>query len=356
MENSIYKLSRQDIIHLKGYQSARMIGDQGHVWLNANESPYEFIFNIKNLKYNRYPEFQPKKLIEKYSIYSNTSIENILVSRGSDEAIELLIRVFCRYKKDYIIICPPTYAMYSKISEIYGIHNIFIPMFKNCSLNVKKIKLFSLNSKLIYICRPNNPTGHIIDVLDIIDILEYTSRTTIVVIDEAYIEFCINDNLIYLLKQYHNLVILRTLSKAFGLAGIRCGFAVANVKIIKLLKKVITPYPLPVPSIYIANKALNKKGILRMQSQVKLLNNNKSWLIKEINKISFVEYVYPSSTNYILVQFKSSDYVFRKLLDQGIVLRDQSHIKGLLNCIRISIGSYEECVYLINALRSISSC
>lgn len=354
MENNIQKLSRKDIISLKAYQSARSIGGTGHTLLNANELPILSSYNLNNIILNRYPECQPKKLIFHYAAYVNLALENILVSRGSDEAIELLMRVFCLPTKDSIMTFSPTYTMYAKIAEIYGIKNIVIPMINNTILDISQIKKLLHGVKLIYICRPNNPTGHIFSIDSIIKILKITLGKAIVVIDEAYIEFCMSENTIFLLKRFSHIVILRTLSKAFGLAGLRCGFTLAHQDIIKLLKKVITPYPLPIPSINIAIQALLPVAIVSMKDKVLEIKNNKKFLLKYLQKNDLVKYIFHSETNYILVQFYNAKNIFNILWNQGIILRQQNHELQLRECIRISVGTKTECLRLINALKSIS--
>ncbi|CAL4042121.1 Histidinol-phosphate aminotransferase [Buchnera aphidicola (Phyllaphis fagi)] len=353
MKSSIKKLSRKNILLFQEYRSARKIGGTGDVWLNANEYPQGMIFNLSNLKFNRYPECQPKNIILKYSEYSKISTKNILVSRGSDEAIELLIKVFCSPKQDSIITFSPTYSMYSKISEIYNIHNKIIPLFFNKTLNISDIQANLNNVKLIYICRPNNPTGHVINKIDIINLLKITYRKCLVIIDEAYIEFCYEHSLSDLIVKFSHLVILRTLSKSFGLAGIRCGFTLAHHDIISLLKKVITPYPLSLPVIDIAYQALQNQYIQIMRNNVLELNKNKSWLLNHLNKINLVNKVFMSEANFILVKFFSVHNVFQKLWNQGIIVRNQDHEYGLQGCIRISIGTKKECLHLIQGLKNI---
>ncbi|CAL4318613.1 Histidinol-phosphate aminotransferase [Buchnera aphidicola (Pterocallis alni)] len=353
MEKSIRNLPNKHIVCLKAYKSARSIGGKGDIWLNANELPVSIIHSLKILELNRYPEFQDKKLILKYSMYAGTDYANILISRGSDESIELLIRVFCDSKIDSVMTFTPTYSMYSKIAEIYNVNNIILPLLNNNNLDFKSIKLFLDQVKLIFICRPNNPTGYIIHIKDIIHILDITLGKSIVIIDEAYIEFNIHDSLSYLLKIYPNLVILRTLSKAFGLAGIRCGFALAHRDVILLLRKVITPYPLPIPTILIAIQSLNDSSIRIMQNRVLKINKNRLWLYNQLKNLYIVEKIFYSFANYILVKFFYSDYVFCTLWNKGIILRNQSHDLLLKGCIRISIGTKKECYQLIMTLRNI---
>ncbi|QCI25877.1 histidinol-phosphate transaminase [Buchnera aphidicola] len=356
MESNIYKLCRKDIFALQAYASARSIGGTGTILLNANELPVSNIVSLKKIVLNRYPECQPEILLKKYANYINLHINNILVSRGADEAIELLMRVFCTPYQDSILTFPPTYTMYAKVAEIYGVQNISIPLIDNIYLNIPEIIKCLNKVKLIYICRPNNPTGHIFHIDEIIKILELTINKAIVVIDEAYIEFCINKNIIFLLTRFNHLVILRTLSKAFGLAGIRCGFTIAHHDIIQLLRKVITPYPLPIPSIEIAVKSLSRTSIINMKNKILLVQKNKFWLLDQLKTIKFIKYIFDSETNYILVRCIRACDIFNVLWNKGIILRKQDHIIELQDCIRISIGTKIECLHLFNALKEIVLC
>ncbi|CAL4318705.1 histidinol-phosphate transaminase [Buchnera aphidicola] len=353
MNNYIKKIACKHIRSLKPYKSARMIGGVGSIFLNANEFPIPIPFNLNNSMFNRYPECQSKDLLLKYANYSSVSIQNILISRGSDEAIELLMKVFCTPKKDCIITFPPTYSMYSKISEIYNIKNksIFLNFDHGFSLSNFMNALDDV--KLIYICRPNNPTGEFLSFSNIINILNVTYKKALVIIDEAYIEFCYSYSLVYLLNFYSHLVILRTLSKSFGLAGIRCGFTLANKQTINLLKKVIAPYPLPSPVIDIAIQALSNFHINIMKDRILKLNRNKIWLLQNLRKISIIEKIFNSVTNYILIKTISSKNVFQILWKQGIIVRNQDHEFSSKGYIRISVGTTMECLNIIHSLKNI---
>lgn len=348
-------LARKNVRELTPYQSARRLGGNGTVWLNANEYPIapNFTFNEKNL--NRYPECQPTKVIERYAQYAGVKPENVLVSRGADEAIELLIRAFCEPGKDAILYCPPTYGMYSVSAETFGIEQRVIPALENWSPNVEAIASQLDNVKLIYLCSPNNPTGNIVDASLIREVLEQTKDKAIVAIDEAYIEFCPQASLVSWLKEYPNLVILRTLSKAFALAGLRCGFAIANPPIIELLLKVIAPYPLSTPVADIAAQALTEKGIETMKQHVYETVQNRTHLVDELKKSPCVQQVYRSETNYVLVKFTDASMIFKTLWDQGIILRDQQRQYGLSGCLRLSIGTADECDNVINAIKNIAT-
>ncbi|WP_204162632.1 histidinol-phosphate transaminase [Pantoea sp. Mhis] len=352
---NIEELARTNIRKLTPYQSARRLGGQGHIWLNANEFPLPVSFKLsQKTLLNRYPECQPKLLIERYSSYVGLMPEQILISRGADEGIELIMRTFCEPGKDAILFCTPTYGMYRVIANTIGIRYISIPMLDNWQLNLSAIVNNLDGVKVIYICRPNNPTGNLINLQDIKQLLLITMYKTLIVIDEAYIEFCSFATLTNWLHKYHNIIILRTLSKAFALAGLRCGFTLANKSIIDLLLKVITPYPIAIPTADIASKALSKYGIHLMCKRVVELNHNRNWLYNQLLQIPYITHVYPSEANYILVRFINSSKVFDTLSNEGIILRDQNKIPKLTGCLRISIGTSYECEYIIKSLKNLS--
>ncbi|MBI6529901.1 histidinol-phosphate transaminase [Proteus vulgaris] len=354
-EFDITSLARKNVRELTPYQSARRLGGNGSVWLNANEYPIapEFTFNEKNL--NRYPECQPVNVINRYATYADVNPNQVLVSRGADEAIELLIRAFCEPGKDAVLYCPPTYGMYSVSAETFGIEQRVIPTLADWSPDVKTMALQLDNVKLIYLCSPNNPTGNIVNPSLIRDVLELAKGKAIVAVDEAYIEFCPQASIVSWLKDYPNLVILRTLSKAFALAGLRCGFTLANPPVIELLLKVIAPYPLSTPVADIAAQALTEAGIEVMKNRVAEISRNRTILSNALKKLPNVEQVYNSETNYILVKFTDANLVFRTLWEQGIILRDQQRQYGLNGCLRISIGTAEECDSVINAIKNIQT-
>lgn len=346
-------LARENVKEMTPYMSARRLGGNGDVWLNANEYPIapEYQFNERNL--NRYPECQPKDVILNYAAYAGVAPEQVLVCRGADESIELLIRAFCEPGKDAVMFCPPTYGMYSVSAEAFGVEQKKIAALPDWSLNIEAIRENLSNTKLIYICSPNNPTGNIIDNKDLIDVLEMAAGRALVVIDEAYIEFCPQYSVASWLANYPNLVVLRTLSKAFALAGLRCGFALASAEIIELLLKVIAPYPLSTPVALIAAKALDMDGIATMKHRVTSITDSRTALSEALSELSVVEKVYPSETNYILVRFTDGNKVFKALWDQGIILRDQSKQPGLTNCLRITIGTEIENVRVIEAIEAL---
>lgn len=351
---NIEDLARANVRALTPYQSARRLGGKGNVWLNANEFPVPVPFELSQRTLNRYPECQPKLVIERYAAYAGLMPEQVLISRGADEGIELLMRAFCDPGKDAILLCPPTYGMYSASAITIGIEYRTVPSLDNWQLNLPSIANQIDGVKVVYMCSPNNPTGNLINPDDIHHLLAITARKALVVADEAYIEFCPSATLTCWLQTYPHLVILRTLSKAFALAGLRCGFTLANKQVIDLLLKVIAPYPLATPVVDVASQALSEDGIALMRHHVVELNANRTWLSEQLLQLTCVEQVFPSETNYILARFTNSSKVFKTLWDQGIILRDQNKNYGLEGCLRISIGTPQECAHVISALQSLS--
>ena len=349
----INQLVRKNVQKLTPYQSARRIGGNGDVWLNANEYPVAPNFQLTEQNLNRYPEAQPEQVINRYAQYAGVTPEQVIVSRGADEAIELLMRAFCEPETDTVLYCPPTYGMYQVSAETLGIKTKTVSTKSNWQLDLDRIKQNLDNVKLIYVCSPNNPTGNLIDQDDIKTLLKLAENRALIIIDEAYIEFSPNSTVVSWLANYPHLVILRTLSKAFALAGLRCGFTLANKPVIDALQKVIAPYPLATPVADIATQALSKEGIETMRSHVINLNNQKEKFAKQLTALPIVEKVYPSESNYLCVKFQSNKEVFSKLWNQGIILRDQSKSIGQDGFVRISIGTQAECEAVITALKAI---
>lgn len=349
---SIEELARKNVRELTPYQSARRLGGKGDVWLNANEFPTAVPFDLTQNALNRYPECQPKAVIDNYAQYAGVKPEQVLVSRGADEGIELLIRAFCEPGQDAVLFCPPTYGMYSVSAETFGVEYRTVLARENWQLDLQGIADKLDGVKLVYVCSPNNPTGQIINPQDLRSLLEMTRGKALVIADEAYIEFCPQATLASWLSEYPHLVILRTLSKAFALAGLRCGFTLANEEVIALLMKVIAPYPLSTPVADIAAQALSPQGIAAMRERVAQIVAERAYLVKALRDIPCVEQVFDSETNYILVRMTASSAVFKSLWDQGIILRDQNKQPSLSGCLRITIGTREESQRVIDALRA----
>ncbi|MEG9546355.1 histidinol-phosphate transaminase [Mannheimia sp. HC-2023] len=338
---TISQLSRKNIQALTPYQSARRLGGSGDVWLNANEYAVSPNFDLTDRTFNRYPEPQPQAVIEGYARYAGVQPENVLVSRGGDESIELIIRAFCE-PNDSILYCPPTYGMYAVSADTCGIKAKTVPLTADFQLNLAEIKRNLDGVKVVFVCSPNNPTGNLIKRSDLLELLQITAGKAIVAVDEAYIEFCPEASLVNELKNFPHLAIIRTFSKAFALAGLRCGFTLANAELIGVLQKVIAPYPLPVPVSDIAAQALSPQGIEQMRERVAEVITLRAELQKNLENLPLVEKVFESEANYLLFKCQDGQKVFKALWEQGIILRDQHKALGLADCIRITIGTEEE--------------
>ncbi|QWC51409.1 histidinol-phosphate transaminase [Pectobacterium atrosepticum] len=351
--SSIEELARANVRALTPYQSARRLGGNGDVWLNANEYPQAPEFQLTLQTLNRYPECQPALVINRYAEYAGVTPEQVLVSRGADEGIELLIRAFCEPGKDAILFCPPTYGMYAVSAETFGVERRTAASKSDWQLDLDAIESQLDGTKVVYVCSPNNPTGNLIARDDLRRLLTLAQGKALVVIDEAYIEFCPQASTASWLAEFPHLVILRTLSKAFSLAGLRCGFTLANPEVIQLLLKVIAPYPLSTPVADIAAQALSREGIAKMKANVAEVTANRRWLSDTLKNIPCIEDVFHSESNYLLVRFTASPSVFKTLWDQGIILRDQNKQPSLAGCLRITIGNRYECERVVAALQSL---
>lgn len=341
------KLARQQIQALTPYLSARRIGGSGDVWLNANESPFNNEYKTDFARLNRYSDCQPKAMIQAYANYAGVQPEQVLTSRGADEGIELLIRAFCEPNQDAILFCPPTYGMYAISAETFGVERKKVPLTTDWQLDLPSIEANLDRVKLVFVCSPNNPTGNLVKRADIIKLLEMTQGRAIVVMDEAYIDFCPEASTVDLLAQYPNLAILRTLSKAFALAGLRCGFMLANAELINVLLKVIAPYPVPVPVAEIAVQALSPAGLARAKYQVLDLGANRAYLQVGLSMVPGVQ-VFEGWGNYLLVKFPDGDALFKAAWEHGIILRNSP----IENCVRISVGNREECEKTVAFIRN----
>jgi histidinol-phosphate aminotransferase len=327
-------LARPELLTLTPYQSARRIGGRGDIWINANESPFN---NSPLDKVNRYPECQPPELINAYSRYSSVKASNIIASRGADEAIELLIRTFCIPGVDSIVCFGPTYGMYSISAATFNVGVNALSLTDNYQLPQDWPAQIG-NAKIVFICNPNNPTGTVI-AKDKIEQAIQAAPNSIVVVDEAYIEFCPDYSVTDLLGKYPNLVVLRTLSKAFALAGARCGFMLASDDIIDLVMRVIAPYPVPLPVSDLAIKALSAAGIDTMQAQVASLVEQGKRLSNALT--AYGAKVLPANGNYVLAKFADVSAAAKRLSDSGVVARAYKDPR-LADAIRFSFTNEQQ--------------
>lgn len=338
--NQLESLVREKIKALTPYSSARdeyaetEAGDT--VLLDANENS---LGSVLGNSLNRYPDPYQKKLKTSISDMLNVSSESLFLGNGSDEAIDLLLRIFCEPGVDCILTFPPTYGMYKVSADINSISIIESPLDEKFEISVEEaLRLPTKNTKLALVCSPNNPTGNAIPLEQIEALLK--SFRGYVVVDEAYVDFCPEKSALRLFQKYENLIVLRTFSKAWGLAGIRLGIAIAQKEVIALLNKVKSPYNISKLTQDAALKALTQRENMRHMAQV--INAQREQLSRKLQSLSIVEKVYPSDANFILAKFKNSKLAFDALTNARVIVRDRSSVKGCEHCLRITIGSQEE--------------
>jgi len=362
MQSLASKLVPKAVQKLVPYQSARRLGGNGHLWLNANElessAQYGDLSQGSNSHYNRYPDFLPHDTAQAYLKYSEQQSGKldceIVAVRGADEAIDLLVRTFCSPGDDQIIICSPTYGMYEFCADSFSVNTCKVPLLENFQLDVVNIKKQLPTSSLLFLCSPNNPTGNAINEDDIVELLEASKDSTLVVIDEAYIEFSTHSSALHLMHKYPHLIVIRTLSKAFGLAAIRCGFLLADTSVMSYINRLIAPYPIADPTAEIALKALSQNGLDLMQQQTSQLIQVREWFKSQLMLLDSVQHVFGSETNFVLIRFSHNVNSYQYLIEQGIVTRNQIHEPALSNCIRITIGSKESMLETLNALKKLN--
>lgn len=343
---------KRSIQNLVPYSVAPRDQDSNAIFLDANENPYPREYRLSNKYFNRYPEPQPVSLLERYAKFAGVQPENLLVSLGGDEAIKLIIEAFCN-DEDAILFSPPTFGMYAIDTYVVGAKVLETPLTEDFQMDVPAFLSAADNAKVVFICSPNNPTGNLMRLEDIEAILNGVNDQTIVVLDEAYIEFSNRESFAARLSEFPNLAIIRTLSKAFGMAGIRCGFTIANADLIRSLQKVIAPYPMPSPVVEIAEQALTKEGIEYMQTAVKQINQNKAAFITALQALPFNIKVYPSDANFILVEVEDAAKLNQFLQSEHIYVKKQAG--KFENMLRISIGTEKEMQRVIQVLNQYSS-
>jgi len=352
MIEKLINLARPEIINMQAYRSARSEQMQGDIWMDANENPWD----VTNEQYNRYPEPQPNILVQRLSTLYGVNTDQLLVTRGSDEGIDLLVRTFCRAGIDKVMICPPTYGMYQIASQIQNAQVVSVPLIKDNDFALDPLKIIEKwqpEIKIIFLCSPNNPTGNNLKKEDILSVCAALNGKAIVVADEAYIEFSKEESLSKQLQQYSNLVVLRTLSKAYGLAGIRCGTTLADPLIIQLLKKVIAPYPLSKSILNVVSQKLTAENLEKTSEQISIVNAEKLRLTAFLKALPFVKKVWNSDANFILFEVTDAQKTMQHCQKNGIVLRNRSHEHQLNNCIRISIAKPSENKMLMETLKNV---
>lgn len=349
---SVLDLARPDIRALSPYSSARMEASGGTVLLNANESARPpSIPGGDGL--NRYPDPQPRGLVDVLAELYDTTADRVLVTRGSDEAIDLLTRAFCRAGQDGIVISPPTFGMYAVSARIQGAAVVEAPLEADGTLDADKLlAAVTPTTKLVYVCTPNNPTGNLVPLATLERIAQALQGRALLVVDEAYAEFSGTPSATRLIDTYDHVAVLRTLSKAWSLAGARVGALVARTEVIGLLRRIIAPYPLPSPCVDAALAALSYEGRRVQRHHVHELLNERARMTTALAALPGVREVLPSHANFLAVRFDDAPATYKRLLAAGVVVRDITKYPGLGDALRITIGTGNENDRVLAVLRA----
>ena len=339
------KVVRPNIKTLKPYSSAKdEYTGEAKILLDANENS---LGSPLTKWYNRYPDPYQQQLKEKLAFVKQIAANQIFIGNGSDECLDILYRTFCEPGKDNIIICPPTYPMYEVGANINDIEIQKAPLLSDYQLNVAHIEqLVNERTKIIWICSPNNPTGNSLDRIDIETILNHFDG--IVVVDEAYINFSKQKSFVQSLIDYPNLVVLQTLSKAWGLAGLRIGMCFASPDIIGYMNKVKAPYNINIVTQELALQALEEVG--QVNDMIQLLVDMRIALAEVIASMPHVIKVFPSDTNFLFVKIPHARKLYEYLLTQGIIVRDRSTLELCEDSLRITVGTEQENTALVDAM------
>jgi histidinol-phosphate aminotransferase len=344
----INQLIRKNIVKMKAYSSARdefKDFEQKMIFLDANENPY-------NNGVNRYPDPQQKLIKKKLSELKGIQENQILLGNGSDEVLDLIFRAFCEPNVDNVITLPPTYGMYDVLANLNAIENREVVLTNEFEPNVEVIKnQVDNNTKIIFLCSPNNPTGNSFSEECIVTLIK--GFNGLVLLDEAYIDFSEKESWLKRLNEYPNLIISQTLSKAYGLAGIRLGILYAAEEIIEILNKIKPPYNVNSLTQHMALERLNKKN--EVIAEIANIKRQREDVLKQLLEVNFIQKVFASDANFILIKVDDANKRYDQLLNKGIVIRNRSSQPLCDNCLRITIGTEEENNQLINVLKSMQN-
>ena len=349
---SVLDLARPELRAMQPYSSARMEASGGQVFLNANESAWVPVGD-DGLGCNRYPEPQPAALVDALTTLYGVRGEQLLVGRGSDEVIDLLVRAFCNAGRDAILIQPPTFGMYAVCARVQGATVVEAPLAADFTLDVDAV-LAALTPavKLVFVCTPNNPAGLAAPRAAIERLVRALSGRALLVVDEAYVEFADEGSVVDLIDRHDNLAVLRTLSKAWALAGARIGSLLANAEVIALLRRIMAPYPLPLPCVDAALRALSGPGQANARERIGIVRAQRVRMQQALRELPGVREVLPSQANFLAVRFDDAGATYQRLLAAGIVVRDVRRYPGLADALRITIGTPEENARVLAVLAS----
>ncbi len=346
----VNELARPDIVALKVYEHAAWRPELER--LHANELPWDPTGGDARDGLNRYPQPQPRELVERLAALYGVAADSVLVGRGSDEAIDLLCRAFCRAGEDAVLVCPPTFGMYSVSARIQGAAVIDSPLVPERDFALDEAAVLercTRATRLVFLCSPNNPTGNLLDEPAMLRIAGALAGRAIVVVDEAYLEFSARPSLARRLAQQPNLAVLRTLSKAYGLAGARCGALLADPQVIALLRKIIPPYAIPRLTLSAALARLTPAALEAGRAQLATLLAERARLQRELADRPGITRVWPSDANFLLAEFADAGAALERAASTGLLVRDARGYPGLGRALRISVGTPEQNTRLLEA-------
>jgi histidinol-phosphate aminotransferase len=349
VSSSILQLARPEILELRPYQHAAW--DPSLERMHANEMPWRASGDNSISGLNRYPEPQPRALVERMAQLYGVPSSRLLVGRGSDEAIDLLVRAFCRAGQDNVVITPPTFGFYQVAARIQGAGVLEVPLLRDgFALDAGQVIAAGRRAKIVFLCSPNNPTGNLLDEAAMLRVCTELAGKALIVVDEAYVEFCARASLTARLDEFPNLVILRTLSKAYALAGARLGTVIASVEVIGLLRRIIPPYAIPASTVEEVLALTEAPQRAQSAARIRTLLDQRSRMHERLERCANVARVFPSDANFLLIECRDSQLFFAAGKAAGLLVRDFSSYPGLAHCLRISIGTPDQNQRLLAAV------
>ena len=346
-------LARPDLRDFVPYEAAAP--DREMIRLHANESAWRHQWDDSESGLNRYPDPRAERLTRRLAQIYGASANELLLTRGSDDAIDVLARAFCVAAQDRVLVCPPTFGMYAIAARLQGAGVIEIPLDaeRDFSLDEEKLLVAAVDAKVVFLCSPNNPTGNVIPAETIAKICNRLADRALVVVDEAYAEFSAAPSAVALRPYHDNLVILRTLSKAYALAGARLGVLVADPAVVRLLRAVMPPYPLPSPCLEAAERLLAPEALEQSRQAVAESVLRRRQLADALTRLPCVTRVWPSEGNFLLVRFRDAELVLKSCRTRGVLVRDFSRKAGLEGCLRITVGDEEQIRLVLEILETL---
>ncbi len=340
------ELVRDDLRDFAGYRSARSEKIDGRIWLNANESPWPNSADAA-AGLRRYPEPQPAALRAALAALYGCQPSQLLAGRGSDEAIDLLVRAICRPGADAVLVTPPTFGMYAVCAKLHGTRVVEVPLVDardgwHVDFAAVAAAAETQSTKLVFLCSPGNPSGTLLPLDAIVALARRLEGRALVVVDEAYIEYAGALSAVSSIAAQRNVVVLRTLSKAHALAAARIGTVIADAGLIAVLQRCQAPYPLPTPCVELACRALDGEARATTEARVATVQEQRAVLLRGLQSAAGVRRVYPSRGNFVLARFDDAQATFDRLIDAGVVVRDMRMAAGLGDALRITVGTAEQ--------------